>query len=119
MWPPPPPPCPPPPPRACASVARRLPASTALAKTNIIRPLILCPFEIGGTFRYYTTLSDAGVSQKGRTPTWIGTEDGYPYFPSLLNSLSITRIERPARAAETTGCCVRSAAKRGTARRRS
>src|SRR6266480_583721 len=44
MWPPPPPPpCPPPPPpppRAWASVARRLPASTALAKTIITRPLM-------------------------------------------------------------------------------
>src|SRR5712664_3468100 len=37
---PPPPPPPPPPPRACASVARRLPASAAVAKIIITRPLI-------------------------------------------------------------------------------
>src|SRR3982075_1926294 len=71
IWPPPPPPpppCPPPPPpppRACASVARRLPASTALAKIIITRPLTIFSFGMGGTFRH-RTLSDAAVSEEGK-----------------------------------------------------
>src|SRR3981081_3363234 len=68
IWPPPPPPpCPPPPPpppRACALVARRLPASTALAKIIIPRPLTIFSFGMGGTFRH-RTLSDAAVSEEG------------------------------------------------------
>src|SRR4030081_2559968 len=55
MWPPPnPPPCPPPPPpppRACAAVASRLPASTALAKIIITRPLMTFSIGMGGLFR--------------------------------------------------------------------
>src|SRR5258706_3667294 len=58
MWPPPkppmcprPPPCPPPqPPRAWAWVTRRLPASTALAKTIITRPLMTFSFWNGRGF---------------------------------------------------------------------
>src|ERR1700682_697255 len=74
IWPPPPPPpcppppCPPPPPpptRACASVARRLPASTALAKIIITRPLMTFSFGMGGTFRHRAS-SDAGVPEEDK-----------------------------------------------------
>src|SRR3984885_4460616 len=47
IWPPPPPCPPPPPPRACAAVATRLPASTALAKITITRRLIVLSIGIG------------------------------------------------------------------------
>src|SRR6266853_2689875 len=69
IWPPPPPPpCPPPPPpppRACAPVARRLPASTALARIIVTRPLITFSFGMGGTCRH-RALSDAGVSEEDK-----------------------------------------------------
>jgi hypothetical protein len=46
-------------------VARRLPASTALAKIIITRPLMTFSFGMGGIFRH-RALSDAGVSQAGK-----------------------------------------------------
>src|SRR5450755_3549013 len=90
MWPPPPPPCPPPPPppRACAPVARRLPASTALAKIIITRPLMTFSSSLGGIVRHR---ADAGVSKKMPTSRWIGDKEACQ--SSLLNSPSLNRIE--------------------------
>jgi len=48
----------------CASV-QELPASTALAKIIITRPLMTFSFGMGGTFRH-RALSDAGVSEEDK-----------------------------------------------------
>src|SRR3984893_19355558 len=89
MWPPPPPPpWPPPPPRACAPVARRLPASTALAKIIITRPLMTFSSSLGGIVRHR---ADAGVSEKMPTSRCIG--DGEACLSSLLNSGSLKAVE--------------------------
>src|SRR5712671_8057975 len=94
IWPPPPPPpCPPPPPpppRACASVARRLPASSALAKIIITRPLMTFSFWDGRDFPPQGLVRRWRV--RGRqmpTSRWSEDEDTDLSLP--LNSRSITR----------------------------
>src|SRR5258708_18718512 len=98
MWPPPPPPWPPPPPpppRACASVARRLPASAALAKIIITRPIMTSPLQ-------WADFPPQGLVRRRRfrerqTPTSRWTEDGDASLSSLLNSSSMNLTEYAVR----------------------
>jgi hypothetical protein len=69
-------------------VARRLPASTALAKIIITRPLMTFSSSLGGIVRHR---ADAGVSEKMPTSRWIG--DGEARLSSLLNSGSLKGVE--------------------------
>src|SRR5258706_71612 len=86
MWPPPPPCPPPPPPRAWASVARRLPASTALAKTIITRPLMTFSFWDG---RDLPPQDFVGGECQRQTSASRWSGDGDDCLPALLNSGSI------------------------------
>src|ERR1700716_881806 len=88
IWPPPPPPpCPPPcppPPRACASVARRLPASAALARTIITRRLMTFSFGMDGAVRHGALVRRWRARGK-QNPTSRWTENGETYWLPQLN----------------------------------